>query len=365
MAIVIDTRMVNASGIGRYIRNTLPYIIKYFNDKKIYLLGRTNELKNYNLNRYRHVRIVNFSHPVFSFKGYYFNPHKLIPSDDIDFFWSPHYNIPYFYNEKLIVTIHDVNHLALPCKIFEIHKKICSFYMLKKACLRATEIITVSNFSKNEIEYHLGKRPQEIQVIHNGVEKKWFHIQKKHRPYNHRYFIFVGNLKPHKNVLALLQAFQLIYKKIPHHLVIVGKKDGFFTKDTQSETFSKFFGDRVHFTGFIDDNRLEQYIVHAEAMIFPSLYEGFGLPPLEAMAAGCPVLCSNAACLPEIYEESALFFDPNSPSNIAEKIMIFINNKILSDEYKIRGICQANKFTWEKCAQETISVMESVLARHE
>jgi glycosyltransferase involved in cell wall biosynthesis len=160
---------------------------------------------------------------------------------------------------------------------------------------------------------------------------------------------------------TLIETFGLIKDDVPHDLVIVGRREGFITGDETVVAEAATLGDRVRFTGYVGDDLLRQYFAHADALVLPSLYEGFGLPPLEAMACRCPVIVSNAASLPEVCGDAALYCDPHDPTDIADKIRQLTNDMNLQDALRQRGLERAKQFTWEKCAQETLAVIREVL----
>src|SRR5262249_25179314 len=157
-----------------------------------------------------------------------------------------------------------------------------------------------------------------------------------------------------KNLTRLLQAFRSITDRIPHHLVIAGQSEGFLTGDEKIAAEAASLKNRVHLTGALDQARLEQYMIHAEALVFPSLYEGFGLPPLEAMACGCPVLTSQAAALPEVCGDAALYADPYHVEDLAEKMVRITLDKAMRGELREKGLRRAHYFSWEKSAEATL-----------
>lgn len=354
--VIVDSRMIKSSGIGTYIFNLNKEIFEIPNNYKFHLLLNEDEEIHEKREKYKFIK---FNAPIYSINEQY-ELLKLIKFNT-DIFWSPHYNIPLFYKGKLLVTIHDVFHLAMPQYVKGLHKKMYAKFMFNAVKKKANKIICVSNFTKNELIRLVGVDEKKIKVIHNGVDKSWFDIIKKDSPHNRPYLLYVGNVKPHKNLNNLLNAFDLIKDCIPHDVIIVGKKEGFITGDKKLFDKALKFGDRVHFTGFVEEEILKQYYVHADALVFPSFYEGFGLPPLEAMAVGCPVIVSNAASLPEVCGDAALYCDPYSPKDIADKIKLLIANPSLQEELRQKGLERAKLFTWEKCAKETMAVIEEVL----
>lgn len=359
MKLIIDARMINHSGIGTYLKKQIPLIYNSLgNQYEIVLIGERDILiKEFST---MNVIIYESNAKIYSIKEQFLFL-KLRNYKNESLLWIPHINIPLIYNGKLFVTVHDVFHLAYYKHLHikqKIYIKLVSFFFRKNVL----KVLTVSNFSKNEIIKYLKINRHQITVTHNGVDEYW-KSEKTLRltNINNPYFIYVGNVKPHKNLKNLVKAFSMIKDKISHDLIIVGKKDGFITGDEEVIKMADSMNDRVKFTGFLKDEELRQYVNEAEAMVFPSFYEGFGLPPLEAMAAGTPVIASNAASIPEVCGDAALYFDPYSPEDIAEKIMQFVSNKNLQQELREKGLKRSELFSWEKCADETIRVIKEVI----
>ena len=361
-SISIDTRLINAAGIGTYLRNLLPRIILSKSNTLFYLLGDIRELESFNWSKETNVVLINCVSPIYSFEEQ-IEIYQKIPRDTL-LFWSPHYNIPLFYRGKLLVTVHDLFHIAMPQFVKGYHKQLYAKIMFKAISKKANSIISVSDFTKNEFNKFVGKTKQEIHAIHNGVDESWFSSQKQ-KDFHHKkpFLLFVGNIKPHKNLGSLLDAFKLIMDIIPHDLIILGKKEGFITGD--SDIFVKALEqkERVHFFGEFDNDSeiFRQFYLNADVLILPSFYESFGLPPLEAMASGCPAIVSNVAALPEIYKDSVLYCNPYDYKDIAEKIFELINDNKLRDNLRQKGFERAKQLTWESCAQKTIHVIQEVL----
>jgi len=296
MRIAIDLRMFNSSGIGTVIQKLVPLIIDAHKDSHFYLLGREHEIP-VSLRERPNTSFIRCSSPIYSISEQLELPFK-IPAR-IDLFWAPHYNIPLFYTGRLLVTVHDVLHLAMPEYVKGIHKRIYARSLFLAIKHRAAGIICDSAFTAQELQRLAGIPAERITVIHNGIDAPSSTAIPP--PINKKpYFLFVGNVKPHKNLYRLVLAFESIATKVPHDLVIVGKKDGFITGDNEAQKAAVRLGDRVKFTGRIDDSELAAYYAHADALAFPSLYEGFGFPPLEAMRYQIPVKMKPApkACGP-------------------------------------------------------------------
>lgn len=357
--ITIDIRLINSSGIGTYIKNLIPRIILEFPEDKFNLIGCSEKIRKMSWSNNNNVSIIECMAPIYSLKEQY-ELIKIIPKDTT-LFWSPHYNIPILYNGKLLVTVHDVFHLAMRHYVGGLHKRLYAKTMFKLLRYKADAILCVSKFTEDELTRYTGKGKQQIFITYNGVDDSWFMIKRKFKLNSNPYLLYVGNIKPHKNLANLIDAFEIIKNKIPHDLVIVGKKEGFITEDKKIAIKATSLGERVRFTGYVEEELLRQYLIYADALVFPSLYEGFGLPPLEAMASGCPTIVSDVASLPEICGDAALYCNPYSPKDIAEKILLLINNKELKESLREKGLARAKNFTWDKCAKETITVIKKVL----
>lgn len=352
--ITVDARMINFSGIGTVIKNILKRIIVLKSEWNFFILGDLSELKRYDFLKKDNVKLISCEAPIYSVKEQV-ELIKKIPKET-DVMWSPHYNIPIFYKGKLIVTVHDVFHLAMPQFVKGFHKRLYARFMFYELKHKADKIVCVSNFTSNELKKYVGLNKNKIEVIYNGIDKDWFNIKIEKSVHDKPYLLYVGNVKPHKNLINLVKAFDLIKDKIPHTLVIVGKKEGFITGDNNIFKLTEKMSDRVIFTGYIDDNLLKQYYKQADLLIFPSLYEGFGLPPLEALAAGTNVICSNILVLKEICRDMVRYFDPLDINSISKCII-----KNIMVDIPVKNVNLLNKYDWEKSAKKYINSIEGIL----
>ncbi len=336
MRLCIDARMIRSSGIGTTLQHLIPLLAQ--TSHEIILLGeKQGELP----------MSSRFTSPIYSLSEQIQFPWK-IPSCDV--FWSPHYNAPLLpiRAKKRIVTIHDVCHLTYPLSRF---KRLVSHFLLQKACQTSDQIVTVSAFSKSEILAHLNVLQEKIHVIYPGVDRQQFSSQKKEQ--TPPFFLFVGNIKTHKNLSVLLKAFELL-QPTNLHLIIVGKKEGLLSSDqTLDEHLRQSpLKNQIKLLGEISSSELQTLYASASALIFPSLYEGFGLPPLEAMASGCPVIASNAASIPEVCQDAALYFSPRSPQELAEQMRRILSEASLRQQLIQKGLALSAFFSWEKTAKK-------------
>ena len=369
ISITIDIRKIFDSGIGTYIQNILPIIIFNKPDFIFNLLCYANEVSHLKLINAVNVNIINCSSKQYSIKEQFELPFKIPRNTTV--FWAPHFNVPLFpiKAKKKIVTIHDVFHLAFYEKL-KFAQKIYSKLVINYAVKNYDSVITVSEFSKKEIIKHTRINESKIKVIHNGIDfdrynREIFDLKDSSLILPEKYILFVGNVKPHKNIGGLVTAFKKLNSEILNNykLLIVGQNDGFIIGDKSIHDEAKndnFINDKILFTGQVSAEELVKLYKNADLLVFPSFYEGFGLPPLEAMAAGCPVLCSNAASLPEVCGEAAIYCNPYDHNDIAEKIMNILTKSDIRKRLIEKGKIRAMYFKWNDCALKHIKVLESL-----
>lgn len=361
-SLVIDARMINASGIGVYLQNIIPYLSDSF---KITVLVREQDLGHFQASA--HIKLIEVNAPIYSIKEQIELQAK-IPACDL--FWSPHYNIPLLpiAARKRVVTIHDVYHLAYQ-QTLTLPQKIYANLIIRAAVKLTDQIITVSKFSKSEITKYTHAKDNKVTVIPNGVDYLRFIPQPATQDNNiyipKKYLLFVGNVKPHKNLLTLLKAFAILLESEPEYdMLIVGKKDGFITGDTQVGSIlesNPLLKKRVIFTGYVEDDQLPKLYQHASLLVFPSVYEGFGLPPLEAMASGCPVVASSAASIPEVCSDAALYFEPQNYQELGLKLKEVLGSPSVRQKLVRKGYENIKLYSWDKAANRHVAVFRQLL----
>ena len=314
--------MLCSSGIGKVIENIVSRMVVDKPEWKFVLLGRMKDFAKFSFTKNKNVELISCKAPIYSIREQFEVPLKL--PKDLDVLWCPHYNVPIFYHGRMVVTIHDLAHLALPEINKGVLKQAYAKIMFRAATRKADQIACVSKFTISELKKYVPSVDEKkIHLVYNGVDEKWFSVKKDKPLHDKPYFIYVGNVKPHKNLRRLIEAYKLASLKLEQDLIIVGKKDGFINGENSISDLIKGFEDRIIFTGYVSDDKLMQYVVQADAMVFPSLYEGFGLPPLEAIAAGTPVLASNAASISEICGKCVVYFNPLDVNDIKDALINF------------------------------------------
>ena len=353
--VTIDLRLWKASGIGRYLNVLVPALVATFPACRFHLLGPLDLLSD--IAWPANVTLHDFNPPIYSIAEQLEAP-GCIPADS-ELLWWPHYNVPLLYRGRLVVTVYDAYHLRMNGTLGDFVKRHYAALFFALIRRRAEKVFTISNFSKNEV-VALARVPSErIVPIHLGVSSEWFETSKEVGFSPRPYLLFVGNVKPHKNLRALVNAFASLVDDIPHDLVIVGKREGFITGDREVARMAKKLGDRVAFTGWVSDQDLRRLVANAGLMIFPSLYEGFGLPPLEAMACGCPVIASDIPVLREVCSDKVRYFDPESVDDLRDAII----SEILHPR-NVSGIVDwVRRYDWGSCVEAAMEEFAPMLAK--
>jgi glycosyltransferase involved in cell wall biosynthesis len=269
------------------------------------------------------------------------------------FFFSPGYSAPLRTRVPYIFTIHDLNHIH-----FDQNKSVlkAQYYehVMKPACFRARAVLTVSEYSRDRICDWSGIDQTRVINVGNGLDA----VFGSHGPkYAHPkpYVICMGNRKPHKNERRTVSAFASLASRIPHDLLFSGKPSGGLTEHVRDSGLA----DRISFLGELTDDQLASVYRGAAALLFVSLYEGFGLPVIEAMACGTPVITSNVCSLPEVAGGAALCVDPLSVNEIAAALEKVLSCKSTADGMIQRGLVNARRYSWERTGAAVRLAIES------
>lgn len=355
-------RMVLAAGIGTYLRQLVPRVARLLPSFDLCVLGKTEVLSRFDWTQRGGVKIVDCRAPIYSVREQIELPYKIPAGTDL--LWSPHYNVPVCYRGRLLVTVHDTMHLAMPQFVKGWHRRLYSHAMFRAVRSKAAAIVCVSRFAKDQVLTYCPAGKQEVVVVYNAVDSSWLESPRGPSPHPKPYLLFVGSVKPHKNLSRLLEAFGLLLRKIPHDLIIVGRQEGFITGDAMANERAASMRERVTCVGELDhdDDRLRRFYSHAEALVLPSLYESFGLPALEAAASGCPIVVSRVGGLPEVYGDAALYCDPYDVGDMADKILRMVTDRELSRRHIDRGRAVAKAYSWDAAAEQVSGLIRSLLA---
>ena len=289
-------------------------------------------------------------------------------SSPVDLVHAVALGYPVATNKPYVVTVHDIGPLTHP-EYFTPKGTWIMKRSLKQMVDRAAAIICVSHSTANELEsYCGGSVADRIQVVHEGISEEF------QAPADDSgralldtlglgdtpYILSAGAISPRKNTRRIIQALSRLKDRIPHHLVLVGGK-GWSDEQVHSELAKSGIADRVHLTGYATDEQLKGLFAGASVYVHPSLYEGFGLTVLEAMAQGCPVVTSNVYSLPEVAGDAGVLIDPTSVDEIADAIEAICSDEVLAADLSIRGQERTKAFSWSECATGVMDVYRKVL----
>jgi len=272
----------------------------------------------------------------------------------------PHFNVPLFYRHPYIVTIHDLTLTYFPGKkLNRWYHRFAYHLIIKNATRRAKKIIAVSENTKKDIINELKINPQKIITIHNGIGNEFHPIPHPNSPTKNPFLLYTGVWRNHKNIPALIEALAILRNdhKLDLDLIITGRPDPAYPEIKESVARHKLES-HTHFPGLVPEKELINLYNAALFYVFPSLYEGFGFPPLEAMKCGTPAVVSNRSCIPEICGDAAVYFNPEDPQDIAKKIATLYKDPDAQAELIEKGIVQAQKFTWPQAVKETYKLYE-------
>lgn len=259
---------------------------------------------------------------------------------DKDVFFSPGYNSPLFCDSPFVFTLHDLNHIDCAENSSAL-KRLYYETVLKRACHLSACILTVSEFSRGRIIEWSGVLPEKVINVRCGVDAG-YHRGVAAYEFPFPYLLCVSNRKPHKNEFRVIEAFSRARIAPAMRLVFTGNA----TAELAEYVESKHMTPRVHFVGVVPDAQLPSLYRSAEMLVFPSLYEGFGLPVLEAMACGTPVVTASSSALPELAGDAALLVDPTSVEQIAEAIERIVGDSLLRHQLRENGLARAAQFSW-------------------
>lgn len=361
MHIAIDARIINST-TGRYVERLLHYLQEVDQVNQYSVLVREKDQE------YWKPTAPNFTVHVADFDNYSIAEqlgfHKFLKTlkADLVHFCMPQQ--PIRYRGKKVTTFHDLTLV----KTYNSDKNWLAFHfkqLIGKFAFRDVartnnHIITPSEFTKKELLEFTHIPEEKVTVIYEASESGQGKTRKYEHPFK-SYILYVGQQSDYKNAKRLAAAHQELLEKHPDlGLIFVGKKND--SIKANEALFEKKGYRNILFTDFIEDDQLNWLYAHAAAYIFPSLMEGFGLPGLEAMSHGTPVISSNATCLPEVYGDAAFYFDPTDTHDIARAIHQVVNNEALRRDLSTKGYEQIKKYSWKKMAQQTHAIYAKVLS---
>jgi len=394
MKIGIDARVFGPKqgGLGRYIEQLvlnlekIDHAIAY---AKTTTPQTTNEyvifLRKENFNEYEPTA-PNFKKVLADVPWYGWREQILLPrilkKEKADLMHFPHWNVPLFYRRPFVVTIHDLLLLHYPTRAASTLGPLSYFFkntayrlVLNSAVRHAQHILTPCEFVKGDIVKTLNIKAEKISVTllapPTNLKSSNFNNTPPPSLPTQPYILYVGVAFPHKNLLGLIRAWKIFNEKFDnsYRLVLVGNENYFYRQLKNHPLVKELSAiggpasggkNKPIFTGFVPDSQLAHFYQNASLYAFPSLYEGFGLPPLEAMQYDLPVVSSNATCLPEILQDAALYFNPIDPVDMATKINTALTDENLRQNLKNNGQKLLKKYSWQTTAEQTLQIYQTV-----
>jgi glycosyltransferase involved in cell wall biosynthesis len=350
----IDARKLHDFGIGTYIRNLLRQLARLDRDTEFVLICRAEDRESLTLLG------ENFRAIAESASNYSVSEQVRVPlalmREGVSLFHAPHYVLPLLVRCRSVVTIHDCIHLMFPQYLPNRAALAYARASIGIAAQRATRVMTVSESSKRDILRFVDTAPDKIDVIYNAYDER-FAIEPREEDVvrvrerfqlHDEFVLYAGNVKPHKNLERLIQAFHLVRRRGLDHLKLIVIGDEVSKYAALRRAVHRYqLHQYVRFLGYLPEETLAVMYRLAGVFVFPSLYEGFGLPPLEAMASGTPVVTSNVSSLPEVAGDAALLVDPYDPGAIADGIYMVLTDETTRRDLRRRGLERARLFSWE------------------
>ncbi|MBT4153669.1 MAG: glycosyltransferase family 4 protein [Candidatus Magasanikbacteria bacterium] len=365
MRIGIDARMLGKGyGIGRYVEQLILQLEKKETPHEFVVFLRK---ENWDLWTPKQ---SNWTKVLADIAWYSVKEQTALPSilkaQSLDLMHFPHFNVPLLYTDPFVVTVHDLTMYHFPRPeattlgpIAYAIKDRLHRLIVRSAVKKAKHIFTTTEFTKQDIADTLKVPKEKMTVTYQApFEETMDEVSNTILP-SPKYMLYVGAAYPHKNVLGLLRAWEIFeeeYGMEEYTLVLAGKPGPFYDSILASTEFAACA--HVTYLGRVSDVDMPDLYSNATAFAFPSLYEGFGLPPLEAALHGTPVVCSNRSCLPEVVGEGAMFIDPENPRQFADALGQVASNMDLQHELVRAGERNVQRFSWETLAKETLAVYE-------
>ena len=365
----IDARKIQDFGIGTYVRNLIRSLAAIDSENRYVLLAKPEDRAGL-LDLPENFQVALESSPVYSVRELFALSWHLYRRK-LDLYHSTHYVLPAWVSSKVVVTIHDIIHLLYPEFLPSNFAFLYAQRMIRRSLTRGDRIVSVSQSTKNDLTQHFDVDGRKIEVIHNGVDdafrqrlstedlQRWLRDLGIPQPY----LLFVGNpAKPHKNLDTVVQAYARARRmaQFDAPLICVGSRQGSeFKIRARAEYLG--IGDKVRLLGHVAQEALPAIYQGATLFLYPTLYEGYGLPVIEAMASGVAVITSNTSALKEISEGYALLVDPLDLDGIAKAIASLMGSPERRAAFAERGIRRAEDFRWDEMARKTLDIYMSVI----
>jgi glycosyltransferase involved in cell wall biosynthesis len=375
MRVAIDIRRAGDYGLGTYIRNIVNQLARIDDRSRYLLIGERRHLAEFDALP-DNFELLEYAHQPGTFRTHLHLP-WLLRQRRVDILHMPWFYAPAMVPSRLVITVHDLSDVLAPPVGASTPVQTGRLFFARRALTRADHVFAVSQSSKRDLARAFRIPETKITVVYNAVDERFLteplpadadRILERHAV-NSPYVLYAGNIRPQKNLPRLIEAFAVAKAELRGNpefaqlkLLVIGEA---LTRhaDLRRAVVRARVREDVRFLGFVPSPVLRVFYSRALAFLFPSLYEGFGLPPLEAMAHGTPVLTSNVSSLPEVFDDAALLVNPENVFDIARGIRQILTDTVLRQTLRRRGYERARMYSWESAAQLVHAAYHSVLDR--
>ena len=375
MRVAIDIRRAGDYGLGTYIRNIVNQLARIDNESRYLLIGERRHMAEFDALP-ANFELLEYAHQPGTFRTHLHLP-WLLRQRRVDILHMPWFYAPAIVPSRLLITVHDLSDVLAPPVGASPPVQTGRLFFARRALNRADHIFAVSHASKRDLSRFFHIPEPKITVVYDAVDERFLNeplpadadrILERHAV-NSPYVLYAGNIRPQKNLPRLIEAFAVAKAELRGNpefdqlkLLVIGESLNRHA-DLRRAVVRARVREDVRFLGFVPGPVLRVFYSRASAFLFPSLYEGFGLPPLEAMAHGTPVLTSNVSSLPEVFQDAALLVNPENVFDIARGIRQILTESTLRQTLRRRGYERARMYSWEHAARLVHGTYQSVLVR--
>ena len=378
MRIAIDTRRMYEFGLATYIRNVVRTLGRIDSVNEYFLVGAAPRFAQLGAlpENFHTLALLN---PETTFANYV-EMHRVIHAHEVDLIHVPHtFWRPLITKAPFVITVHDLLDYMYRARTNNGMRRTIHNYMTRQVMRHAARIFAVSNFTKRDVSRYFDIKPEKVEVVYNALDESF---QRGHSTpaeqemirgryqVDSPFLLYAGRISPHKNVARIIEAFSALKGELAKQgdypdlkLIIIGDEVS-KNPDIRRAVIRSGMQQDVRFLGYVSIDVLRIFFDMAKVFVFPSLYEGFGLPPLEAMAHGTPVVASNTSALPEVVGQAALMVNPENVFEISRALQRALTDQPLRERMKAAGLEQAQRFSWEVSVRRMLKVYEQVVAEH-
>ncbi len=378
MRIAIDIRRMYDFGLATYIRNVVRTLGRIDSVNEYFLVGAAPRFEQLGALP-ENFHLLPLENPETTFSNY-IEMHRVINTLEVDLIHVPHtFYRPLITKAPYVITVHDLLDYMYRARTNNGLRRTMHSYLTRQVMHYAARIFAVSNFTKRDVSRYFDVMPEKIEVVYNALDETFLRghssaaeqaMVRGRYQVDAPFLLYAGRISPHKNVARIIEAFSALKGELAKEgtypdlkLIVIGDEVS-KNPDIRRAVIRSGMQHEVRFLGYVPIDVLRIFFDMAKVFVFPSLYEGFGLPPLEAMAHGTPVVASNTSALPEVVGNAALMVNPENVFEISRALQRVLTDQSLRERMKAAGLVQSQRFSWEATVRRMICVYEQVVAEH-